>query len=76
MVMNAIKISTNVFCYEIIGTQKNIIYNDHSRRLLVTRRCDGVILHDEDVDKNLDFESFVLVARDFYLSMINDLQAN
>lgn len=65
-----IKISKNNFCYPLIGLNRNIFYNAHNRTLLLTNSDDGSIIQEVEQDEELDFDTFVLVARNIYLDLI------
>ncbi|HUU88006.1 MAG TPA: hypothetical protein VMX17_09655 [Candidatus Glassbacteria bacterium] len=66
----ATKISTNNFCYQLIGFGKNLLYNAHNRTLLLTNSEDGNILKTIEKDEDLDFDTFKLVAQNLYLDII------
>lgn len=63
------KISKSNFCYQLIGFQRNVLYNAHNRTLLLTDSDDGSIIQEIEQDEDLDFETFVLVARNIYLDI-------
>lgn len=64
------KISKNNFCYQLVGFNRNLLYNAHSRTLLLTEAQSGVILKELERDEDLDFDTFILVARNFFLDSI------
>lgn len=65
-----IKISRNNFCYPLTGFKRNVLYNAHNRTLLLTDAEDGSILQEVERDEDLDFETFVLVARNIFLDVV------
>lgn len=65
-----IKISKNNFCYPLIGFNRNVLYNAHNRTLLLTNAKNGKILKTIEKDEDLDFETFVLVARNIFLNLV------
>jgi hypothetical protein len=66
----ATKISKNNFCYHLIGLERNVLYNAHNRTLLLTNSEDGSIIQILEKDEDLDFDTFVLVAQNIFLDVI------
>lgn len=66
----ASKVSTNIFCYQLIGYCRNIIYNSHNRTILLIHADDGDILQTIEKDEDLDFDTFVLVAQNIFLDLV------
>ena len=66
----AIKITNKVFCYQLIGFEKNIIYDTNNRSLILTDANTGAPLKIVEKDQDLDFKVFVSVARNIYLALV------
>ncbi len=65
-----VKIGRSNFCYPLIGFNRNVIYNAHNRKLLLTEAESGAIIQEVERDEDLDFETFVLIARNIYLDIV------
>lgn len=66
----ATKITQNIFCYHLVGFKKNILYDTRNRSLILSCSVTGAPLNIVEKDEDLDFETFVLIARDIFLNLI------
>lgn len=67
----ATKITKNIFCYHLIGFEKNIIYDCTNRSLMLTCSKTGAPLEIIEKDEDLNFEDFVLVARNIFMDTVD-----
>lgn len=61
----------NLYRYSMIGFPFDVIYHVPTQRLIVSNLNTGAFIRDENVKDNLDFETFVLVAENIHLDMID-----
>jgi len=73
--LKGIKVTNNIFSYDIIGLSKTFIYRPKEKRWMTTDRETGAILDDQHFPDDLDFETFELIARNMHLDLI-DSDAN
>lgn len=66
----AIKVSNNIFLFQLIGYGTNIVYNRADRQLMICDAETGAPLKIEADSEDLFFEDFVLVARNMYLDLV------
>jgi hypothetical protein len=66
----ATKPTKNSFCYHLVGFEKNIVYDCKNRSIMLTCSQTGAVLELYEKDEDLDFEDFVLVARNIFLDLI------
>jgi hypothetical protein len=65
------KISKTVFSYNLVGFNMNVIYNCRNRSLILADQETGAPLEIVEKDEDLDFEDFVLVARNLLMDLID-----
>jgi len=66
----ATKITKNIFCYHLVGLKKNILYDTTNRSLIFSCALTGAPLEIVEKDEDLDFETFVLIARNIFLDIL------
>ena len=66
----ATKPTKNIFCYHLVGFEKNIVYDCKNRSIMLTCSQTGAVLELYEKDEDLDFDDFVLVARNIFLDLI------
>ena len=66
----AVKITQSVFCYQLIGFNRIMVYDTKNRNLILAEAITGAPIRIVAKDEDLDFETFTLVARNMYLDLI------
>jgi len=66
----ATKVGKHIFVYHLVGFNSNIVYSTINRTIIVTEVDSGALVKTVEQDEDLDFEDFVLVARNLFLNAI------
>ena len=64
------QITKTIFAYELIGFDKFISYDRNDRTILLNDAETGAPLKIKEKDEDLDFETFILVAQNMYMDMV------
>lgn len=67
----ATKITQNAFCYHMVGTGRNILYDKRNRSVILSDANTGAPLKIIEKDEDLEFEDFVLVAQNIQMDMVD-----
>lgn len=70
-ILKGIKVTNNIFSYDLVGLSKTFIYRPKEKRWMTTDRETGTILADQHFEDDLDFETFELIARNMHLDIID-----
>lgn len=66
----ATKITKNTFLYHLIGFNKNVLYDTKNRSLILTCSKTGGVIEVVEKDEDLDFYTFVLIARNILMDLV------
>lgn len=66
----AIKITKNIYLFHAVGFEKNIIYNSSNRTLILTCAESGAFIKIVEKEEDMDFETFILIARNIWMNML------
>lgn len=67
----AVKVTDTIFVYPLIGFEKNIVYSSVQRKIFMTDANTGLPVKTIAENENLDFDTFVLVARNLMMDIID-----
>ena len=66
----ASKISNNIFSYSMIGTGQRVVYDKRNGNYSICEEDTGVPLAIEEGEYGLEFEDFILIARNTFLDIV------
>lgn len=72
--MFARQVSKNIYSYELIGTNTNLVYNSNNGEFIVADVISGAPLEMFKGDYGLSFSEFVDVAKQVYKDIIDSIK--
>lgn len=64
------KITNNIFTYQLTGFGQYLTYDASNRSLMLNDAETGAPLKIKEKDKDMDFDTFILVGRNVHLKMV------
>ena len=65
-----VKINHCLFSYPLIGMDRHILYNCLNRTLMLTDN-DGTVIREVAKNKNLDYDTFIMVAKCLFMDAVD-----
>lgn len=68
----ATKITNTIFSFSLIGTGQRVVYDKKNGTYSICDEETGVPLQTEEGEYGLEFEDFVLIARNTFLDIVEE----